>query len=83
MAIDKKLIHFKTKDTFDQKKDQIKDTSIVFVKDANIIYTHGEEYQWVSWSYLKTDVPEGYSLFITADGDTWMDANRDIIFVKE
>lgn len=83
MAIDKKLIHFNTKDTFDQKKDQIKDTSIVFVKDANIIYTHGEEYQWVSWSYLKVDVPTGYSLFVTSDGNTWTDANGDIIFVKE
>lgn len=54
MAIDKKLIHFNTKDVFDQKKDQIKDSSIVFVKDANMIYTHGEEYQFIEWGYLGT-----------------------------
>lgn len=53
MAIDKKLIHFNTKDVFDQKKDQIKDSSIVFVKDSNEIYTHGEEYQFVGWSILE------------------------------
>jgi hypothetical protein len=62
MAIDKKLIHFNTKDTFDQKKDQIKDTSIVFVKDSNTIYTHGEEYQFVGWSVLERKIVINFSI---------------------
>lgn len=47
--INKKLIHFNNKSTFDQKvKDgEILDTSIVFVKDSNIIHTHGEDYQFI------------------------------------
>ena len=85
MAIEKKLIHFDKKEDFNNRltNNEILDSSIVFIKDTNTIYTHGEEYQWISWSYLKTDVPAGYSLFITADSDTWRDANGDIIFVKE
>jgi translation elongation factor P/translation initiation factor 5A len=50
MAINKKLIHFKTKQNFDNEvaKGSILDTSIVFVKDAQEIYTHGTEYQFVN-----------------------------------
>lgn len=85
MAIEKKLIHFNKNEDFKNRleNNEILDSSIVFIKDTNKIYTHGEEYQWISWSYLKTDVPTGYSLFITSDGDTWTDVNGDIIFVKE
>lgn len=47
MAIEKKLIHFK-KDTEFKKRlgnNEILDSCIVFIKDANKIYTHGTEYQ--------------------------------------
>ena len=54
MAIDKKLIHFNRKVDFNQLKNQIKDTSIVFIKDSNTIYTHGEEYQFMGWGYIGT-----------------------------
>lgn len=43
--IDKKLIHFSEYEVFENNKNQIKDTSIVFIKDANKIYTHDAEYQ--------------------------------------
>lgn len=44
--INKKLIHFNNNSDFEAKRDsEILDTSIVFIKDANKIYTHGTEYQ--------------------------------------
>jgi hypothetical protein len=49
MAIDKKLIHFNRNEDFAIKNNtgEIKDTSIVFIKDTNKIYTHDKEYQFV------------------------------------
>lgn len=46
MAINKKLIHFNKKATFDNELSagNILDTSIVFIKDANLIWTHGNYY---------------------------------------
>ena len=46
MAINKKLIHFKTKENFDTEvaNGNILDTSIVFIKDTKQIYTHGQLY---------------------------------------
>lgn len=82
MSINKKLVHFNSKSTFEEKKTEIPETSIVFVKDANEIYTHGEEYQWVVWSYLTVDVPEGYSLFNAKDG-ALKDVNDEYIYTLE
>ena len=45
--INKKLIHFKQNSTFESKKNEILDTSIVFIKETNKIYTHGAEYQFI------------------------------------
>lgn len=47
MAIDKKLIHFKSKSVFNQKlaNNEILDTSIVFIKDTQEIWTHGQLYK--------------------------------------
>lgn len=49
MAIEKKLIHFNKDEDFKQKlsNNEILDTSIVFIKDTNKIYTHGAEYQFI------------------------------------
>lgn len=49
MAIEKKLIHFNKKEVFDQKlaEKEILDTSVVFIKDSNIIHTRGENYQFI------------------------------------
>lgn len=46
MAINKKLIHFKNRKTFDQEvaKNNILDTSIVFIQDSQEIWTHGTLY---------------------------------------
>lgn len=46
MAITKKLLHFKTKANFEKElaAGNILDTSIVFIKDANEIWTHGTYY---------------------------------------
>lgn len=46
MAINKKLIHFQKKATFDTElaAGNILDTSIVFIKDAKLIWTHGNLY---------------------------------------
>ena len=46
MAINKKLIHFQNKATFDSElaAGNILNTSIVFIKDAKLIYTHGQLY---------------------------------------
>ena len=46
MAINKKLIHFRTKTAFTTELDagNILDTSIVFIKDTKEIWTHGQLY---------------------------------------
>ena len=46
MAINKKLIHFKNKENFDNEvaNGNILDTSIVFIQDSKQIWTHGEYY---------------------------------------
>lgn len=46
MAINKKLIHFKTKENFLKEKNagNILDTSIVFIKDTREIWTHDSGY---------------------------------------
>ena len=49
MAIEKKLIHFNKNEDFQSRlsNNEILDTSIIFIKDVNTIYTHGTEYQYV------------------------------------
>lgn len=46
MAINKKLIHFQKLATFKEQlaANNILDTSIVFIKDAQQIWTHGQLY---------------------------------------
>lgn len=46
MAINKKLIHFKSKQKFNEElaKGNILETSIVFIQDTTEIYTHGQFY---------------------------------------
>lgn len=46
MAINKKLIHFKTKENFQKELEagNILDTSIVFISDTQEIWTHGQFY---------------------------------------
>lgn len=57
MAINKKLIHFKSKQTFEQEvaNENILDTSIVFIQDSKEISTHGTVYKTVNWSVLEPE----------------------------
>lgn len=81
--ITKKFIHFNKNSDFEQKRDngEILDTSIVFIKDTNKIYTHGTEYQFIEWSYI--DAPAGYTSYILQDRSVWRDSDNEIIFVKD
>lgn len=60
MAIEKKLVHFKRLDSFlrEQSAGNILDTSIVFIQDANLIWTHGRFYGGVGNEYVPTEYPE-------------------------
>ena len=46
MAIEKKLVHFRTLAKFEEKlaANEILDSSIVFIKDRKLIWTHGTYY---------------------------------------
>ena len=63
MAINKKLIHFKTKENFNNKvaNNEILDTSIVFIQDSKEIHTHGTTYKSVNWSVLS--YPNGIYIY--------------------
>jgi hypothetical protein len=88
MAIDKKLIHFNSKENFmsangvngevntptsgdeslgTAEYGQIKGSSIVFVKDSKEIWTHGNLYKSVNWSYIgeNPDVDPLYEILNT------------------
>ncbi len=60
MAINKKLIHFKNKEDFENEvaNNNILDSSIVFIQDSKEISTHGTVYKSVNWSILEESLPE-------------------------
>lgn len=67
MAINKKLIHFKTKAAFEAQLNNILDTSIVFIQDAKLIWTHGT-YYGKSEIYIGTNEPtNGEIIWINSD----------------
>ena len=69
MAINKKLIHFKTKAAFEAqlKGSNILDTSIVFIQDAKLIWTHGT-YYGKSEIHIGTNEPtNGEIIWINSD----------------
>ena len=63
MAINKKLIHFQKLATFKQQlaANNILDTSIVFIKDSQQIWTHGQYYS-------ITDAPADGNIYARKDG---------------
>lgn len=76
MAINKKLIHFKTRAAFEIQlaEHNILDTSIVFIQDANLIWTHGTYYgEYVKNAneiYIGTNEPtNGEVVWINPDND--------------
>lgn len=68
MAINKKLVHFKTKAGFDSEfeKGNILETSIVFIKDTKQIYTHGQFYD-CDPEHLDEKIKELEETFVTAE----------------
>ena len=66
MAINKKLIHFKNKQNFDNEvaNGNILDTSIVFIQDSKEISTHGTVYKTVNWSILE---PQLFPMYLTTE----------------
>lgn len=63
MAINKKLIHFKSKENFEREvaNENILDTSICFIQDSKEISTHGTIYKSVNWSILESDPFNGHA----------------------
>ena len=64
MAIDKKLIHFKNKEDFDNEvaNKNILEHSIVFIQNSKEISTHGTVYKSVNWSVLEPELYEWVDL---------------------
>lgn len=61
MAITNYLVHFKTEDTYNDKKSELRNDAVAFVKDATIIHTHGTDYYCGSGPVaLKSDL-SGYA----------------------
>lgn len=60
MAINKKLIHFKKKESFDTEvaNNNILDNSIVFINDSREISTHKSLYKTVYWNTVDADLPQ-------------------------
>lgn len=70
MAITNYLVHFKTEDTYTNKKSELRDDAVAFVKDATIIHTHGTDYYCgKSEVALKTDLAEKANLEHTHSAD--------------
>ena len=82
MAINKKLIHFKTKAAFEAQLNgsNILDTSIVFIQDANLIWTHGTYYCLPSDEVVISNGVEP-----DKDQDLWIDTsdNTTATFIEE
>lgn len=70
MAINKKLIHFRTKAAFTTELNagNIPDTSIVFIKDTKEIWTHGQLYSCSSLPDAADGVTGGIQIGYAASG---------------
>lgn len=58
MLIEKLLVHFRTKEEFDRRKEDIQKDSIIFIKSSKQIHTHGRVYKTVHWSILEDNKTE-------------------------
>ena len=70
MAINKKLIHFRTKAAFttELNAENIPDTSIVFIKDTKEIWTHGQLYSCSPLPDAADGVTGGIQIGYAASG---------------
>lgn len=74
MAIEKKLVHFRTLAKFEEKlaANEILDTSIVFIKDQKLIWTHGTYYALPNDEVFVSDGQEP-----TGNEEIWVDLSED------
>lgn len=83
MAIEKKLIHFKTNAEFKKRlnNNEILDTSIVFIKETSEIYTHGELYSYINWGYIDEDVSPEYTPLLDSSGTNLICSDGQELYV--
>ena len=56
--IENRLLHFNTRQAFDNVKNNIAPSSIAFIDEGLTIYTHGVEYKCGSSSESETDLTQ-------------------------
>lgn len=85
MAINKKLIHFKNKQTFEQEvaNNNILDTSIVFIQDTQEIYTHGQYYTCKNWSEGINNLQTQINTLVSGNASTAIESFNEIIAFLE
>lgn len=77
--LNKKILHFENKSEFEKVASEIKEFSIVFIKDAKEIYTHGNTYNYVNWGILGEMEPtESHQVFLAADGEFLVSSGEEI-----
>lgn len=64
--INNKFVHFNRKDTFIENEPDIREDSLVFIKESNEILAKDELYSFISWGVIE---PSDYCKFYTIDGD--------------
>lgn len=76
MAIENTLVHLNNEEEFEKllSADELRDESIVFVKDTKKIHTHGETYKTVTWGKIsnKPEAPTTLRLNQTISDPTKM-----------
>ena len=87
MAINKKLIHFNKKEDFDREvaNNNILDQSIVFIKDSQEIWTHGQLYTCKdvqNIAYGTCPTAAGTATKVITVSDNWKLQTGSIIIVK-
>ena len=85
MAINKKLIHFKTKSNFSNEvaNNNILDTSICFIKDSQQIYTHGQYYNCKDWANDINGLQTQINTILSGDASTAIDNFNEIVSFLE
>lgn len=70
MAINKKLIHFKKKSDFIKNQSNLLETSIIFIKDTQEIWTHGQLYNCSDSDKVKILTKAEYAALVEKDEKT-------------
>lgn len=73
--IDRRFLHYETRDAFLRDKDDISNNSIVFIDEGRTIYTHGEE-------YAGDNVP-ALSEYLKSEDAVDLYADKENVYTKE